>query len=696
MSLEVILSFFVLMLISIGTYSLARVLRMPYTVLLVLVGSLLVPLATIPFFHFLKAFELTPELLFYLFLPILIFESAYNMRVRDLMNNIRAVSWFSVGSLLISMFFIAGVLYLLLGWIGMAVPFMVTLLFGALISATDPVAVLALFKEFGVPRRLAFLFEGESLFNDGTSLAVFLIVLEIILQGFSGIPTLFEGVFMFCTMVFGGVAFGVLMGFLFAKLIEKAENNEHIEITLTMLVAHLTFILSEVISHYLVIFGQEIKLSAIIATVMASMVIGNYGRSKLSLATHHFMDRFWGYFAFLVNSLVFITMGLLFAGLPIELKYFLIPIFLSVLVVASARAFSIYPVAWWLNRSKKEEQIPLTWQHLLSWGSLRGALAVVMVLLIPDTLTLPGWTYDYTVKEFITALTIGCIYFTLFVKALSIGSFIRHFKLDALNPVEQAEYHQARSFIFSFGREKLEGFLEKQYIGTITYEKMKASTIAKCQSEQEECEKIITQGTNDFEEALRVYALGIEKHFLGLLFQYHEISESVYKRILTKLDVQLDRVESGAVQIHSLDEEFGEDWFERLARFGKGLVRFHSDADEALVERYMYYRAQEIIARKVIKEFKRLKHHPAFSSENYDSLLEKVIRSYQDFQADAYNRKEALVSERTAFFAGIEERFGRDSLHKAFAEGLQQLTRKNMLPTKLAILLEEDFPSRGH
>lgn len=693
MSLEVILSFFILMLISIGTYSLARVLRMPYTVLLVLIGSLLVPLATIPFFHFIKAFQLTPELLFYLFLPILIFESAYNMRVRDLMNNIRAVAWFSIGSLLISMFFIAAALYFVLGWIGMAVPFVVTLLFGALISATDPVAVLALFKEFGVPRRLAFLFEGESLFNDGTSLAAFLIVLGVILQGFSGIPTLFEGVFMFSTMVFGGVVFGIFMGFLFAKLIEKSENNEHIEITLTMLVAHLTFILSEVISHYLVIFGQEIKLSAIIATVMASMVIGNYGRSKLSSATHHFMDRFWGYFAFLVNSLVFITMGLLFASLPIELKYFLAPIFLSVLVVAIARALSIYPVAWWLNRSKKEEEIPLTWQHLLSWGSLRGALAVVMVLLIPDTLTLPGWTYAFTVKEFITALTIGCIYFTLFVKALSIGSFIRHFKLDALNPVEAAEYRQARSLIFSFGREKLSGFLEKQYIGTLTYEKLKASTTVKCQAELEECEKIIGQKTSDFEGALRVYALGIEKHFLGLLFQYHEVSESVYKRILVKLDVQLDRVENGAVQIHSLNEEFREDWFERLAHFGKRLHWSRSSEDDELTECYMYYRAQEIIARKVIKEFKKLEHHPAFVSEQYDALLEKVIQSYQAFHGDAYDRKEALVSKRTAFFAAIEERFGRDSLHKAFAEGLQQLTRKNMLPTKLAILLEEDFPS---
>jgi len=104
MSLEVILSFFVLMLISIGAYFVSRRLRLPYTVLLVLVGSLLVPLTQFPALSFLRAFELTPELLFYLFLPILIFESAYNMRVRDLMTNIRAVSWLSIGSLVISMY----------------------------------------------------------------------------------------------------------------------------------------------------------------------------------------------------------------------------------------------------------------------------------------------------------------------------------------------------------------------------------------------------------------------------------------------------------------------------------------------------------------------------------------------------------------------------------------------------------------
>lgn len=99
---------------------------------------------------------------------------------------------------------------------------------------------------------------------------------------------------MFTTMVLGGGIFGLLMGFVFSKIIGKVQDNEHVEITLTMLVAHLTFILSELISHHLVLFGQEIRFSSIIATVMASMVIGNYGRFKISPRVEEYMEKFWG------------------------------------------------------------------------------------------------------------------------------------------------------------------------------------------------------------------------------------------------------------------------------------------------------------------------------------------------------------------------------------------------------------------
>ena len=171
-------------------------------------------------------------------------------------------------------------LFLILPLIGFELPFIFLLLFGSLISATDPVAVLALFKDFGAPNRLAMIFEGESLFNDATSLATFLIILEIILK--NGDVNLVHGIVSFLVMLLGGALFGLLAGFTFSKVIEKIRNYQNVEITLTMVVAHLTFILSEVISETVMLGSFDFKISSIVATVVASIVIGNYGRYKIS------------------------------------------------------------------------------------------------------------------------------------------------------------------------------------------------------------------------------------------------------------------------------------------------------------------------------------------------------------------------------------------------------------------------------
>src|SRR3989338_6642835 len=178
-SIEVFLSIFILLLISTGVFFVSKKLKIPYTVLLVFTGVLMVPLVKLDMLSFIGSFKLTPEMLFFVFLPTLLFESAYNMNFRQINKNVRAISVLAIFSLLISTFFICFVLSFFSVFICFKVPFEVALLFGALISATDPVAVLALFKEYGVPKRLAFIFEGESMFNDGTSLAVFLLLLEI-------------------------------------------------------------------------------------------------------------------------------------------------------------------------------------------------------------------------------------------------------------------------------------------------------------------------------------------------------------------------------------------------------------------------------------------------------------------------------------------------------------------------------------
>lgn len=688
MHLEVILSLFTLMLISVGVFFLSQKMKVPYTVLLVVVGSLLVPLSRVEIFSFITSFQLNPELLFFVFLPVLIFESAYNMNIRKMAENVWSISLLSVVSLVISTLFIAFGMVCALKLVGLDIPFTVTLLFGALISATDPVAVLALFKEYGAPRRLALIFEGESLFNDGTSLAVFFIILEVLMHGFGGIVSVVEGLFMFTTMIVGGVGMGLLIGALFAKLIERVKDNEHIEITLTMLVAHFTFILTEIISEHLVIFGQEIRFSSIIATVIASMLIGNYGRHKISPRVEEYMEKFWGYFAFVANSLVFILMGLLFANLHIDFSLFVLPLLFVVLVVAVGRALSVYPVVGFLNWTRREEFIPRSWQHLMAWGSLRGALAVTMVLLIPDNATVPGWNYEFTVKEFVTAMTIGCIYFTLLVKATTIGLFMKRLKLNVLTPYECIEYHESKALIYAKALMKLLDFQKKGYISDDVYRKMKEKYEGFYRRACVDCEETAAESGDIVGRVLRIYALGIEKHSLKELFLYGEITEKVYKRVLNKLNVQMSRVESGGEQVVSLDESFSEDWFEKLA----GIVRLVSGRKEGdIATKYMYYRAQSIIANKVLKNMVALLEEGDIEIFRNTPDTQRVLDLYAQFRDNATQKMDAVFEANCELLEHMNELFAVKGLFKTEETALRDLYRKEMITPKLYIMLYNEL-----
>lgn len=688
MHLEVILALFTLMLISIGVFFLSQRLKVPYTVALVVAGSLLVPVSKIELFSFITSFQLNPELLFFVFLPVLIFESAYNMNIRKMAESVWSISFLSIVSLAVSALVIAFGMFYGLKLIGFEIPIIVALLFGALISSTDPVAVLALFKEYGAPRRLALIFEGESLFNDGTSLAAFLIILSVLAHGFEGVASIAEGVFMFSTMMIGGVGMGLLMGVLFAKLIELVNDNENVEITLTMLVAHFTFILTEIISSHLVIFGQEIKFSSIIATVIASVVIGNYGRHKISPRVEEYMEKFWGYFAFVANSLVFILMGLLFADLHIDFAVFILPILVVIVIVMVARALSVYPVVRFLNWTRKEEFIPMSWQHLMAWGSLRGALAVTMVLLIPNDATVAGWNYDFTLKEFITAITIGCIYFTLLVKATTIGPIMKKLKLDALTPYEKIEYHESKALIYAKVLLRLSEFKRKGYVSEDMYETLKARYEALYRNACDGCSKTANEGENVVGKVLRIYALGIEKHALKDLFVYGEISERVYKDVLNKLMVQASRVEHGGEQIRSLDESFDKDWFERLADVVRGAVR--KDRND-IATQYMRYRAQSILANKVLRSLDALIKESDFDVFKGSPEMQGVIDLYTRFKGNSAKKMMAVFDANKDVLERMNEEFAMKGLFKTEEMALEGLYSKEMITPKLRIMLYDEL-----
>ncbi|NOT13342.1 MAG: sodium:proton antiporter [Methylococcaceae bacterium] len=690
MNLDVFLSLFSLMLVSLVVFLLSKKLRTPYTVLLVIAGLLLVPISHIPFFSFITSFELTPELLFFVFLPILIFESAYNMNFRSITENIFSIGMLAIIGLLISTLFVGVAGYYVFKFAGFEVPMMVLLLFGAIISSTDPVAVLALFKEYGAPRRLTLIFEGESLFNDATGFAAFLVVLDLLLHGYNGSDSFITALVSFFTMLAGGIVFGLLMGFLFAKLIESVRGNEHLEITLTLLVAHFTFVLSEVISEHLVVLGQEIRLSSIIATLIASMVIGNFGRYKMSPAVEEYMEKFWGYFAFVANSLVFILMGLLFADLSIDLNVAIFPIGLAICVVAVGRAISIYPSIWLLNLIGKEETIPRNWMHLLSWGSLRGALAVIMVLLIPNDLTIPGWTYAFSIKQFIAALTIGSIYFTLLVKATTIGKVVRALKIDALTPEEQVGYHKSKAQMYDESLQKIDALLHNQQLNKEQHDGLHQHYQRLYHSACIQCKDAIGNSNQLVENMLRMYALGIEKGELKEIFQRGEITEKIYKKILNMLSIQTERIERGNVQVHSAEEHFPIDGLERFVLLLSHLAfwRDHSFKNEDL---YLYYRTLEKLMVRVIEQLSF--EATSSSNEIFDDklTLERLLAMYKELLANTHHKMAALIHKNADLLHQLNLSSATISLHAVQLEALDNLHKNEIISDKLYIMLHHEI-----
>ncbi len=666
----------------------AKRVRLPHTVFLVIIGLILGLLAQFPAFSFFSEFTLTPQLLFYLLLPTLIFESAYNINARRMVEDMPSILILSVISLVVSTVLIGAGLYYLLAFLGFTVPFIFTLLFGALISATDPVAVLALFKEYGAPRRLSLIFEGESLFNDATSVALFLVLLQVATFGYHGFDTVLEGVVSFTSMMVGGVIFGVLIGGIFAKLVGLVRENEIASITLTVVLAHVSFILAEVLSHHMVWGELHFPLSPIIATTVAALLMGNYGRSKIHPKAEEFVENLWSQLAFISNSLIFILIGVLFVSVPKLEPMMIAVVAITILLVAVARAISIYPVLGVFNAvSEPGKKIPMAWQHLLSWGSLRGALAVTMVLLIPDNLSFPGWNIATSPKELLLAITVGCIFATLFIKATTIKGFMRYLKLDVLTEIEKVEAEEAKALVHLEVQKRITHYEQRGYIEKAVADSLCADHKKKY---NDACKDLASTDTKNLSlRVLRMFAIGIEKKHLKELYQHNEVNEPVYKRLTGKLQLQLEAIEAGNLAPNMSIHTDGKDIFEVMANILRKLTKPETEL-QRIENLYMYYRSQTIISRKVIKELEKVDKLSAehiFSAE----ALNHVLELYTTFKTQSEKKMNDVANNNPTIYKKLSYQLAEHGVHAIEETVLHELYERQLITLKLYIALKEEL-----
>ena len=385
-----------LLLIASAVAVLARRLRIPYTVGLVLIGLALSFLSS-------TVIRISPQIILALLVPPLIFEAAFHLRWDDLRRDFWLILLLAIPGVILTTLFVGGVVAL-----GTGMTIGAALVLGALVSATDPVAVVALFRRLGVPRRLQVLLEGESLFNDGTAIVMFNLMIAIATAGGFNFPS---SVRDFITVSGGGVLIGMALGLIISQLIARI-RDPLVETTLTTVLAFGSYLVAE-----------SFHVSGVLAVVAAGIINGNTGPSGMSATTRLVVFNFWEYAAFIANSFVFLLIGLTF-DLNVMIANWPAIIW-AILAALAARAASIYGFSFW------GREIPQKWKHLLFWGGLRGAITLALALSLPESGPLAP------VRGALQAMAFGVVLFTLLVQGSSTNWLVKR-----LNLIQRSQYQE--------------------------------------------------------------------------------------------------------------------------------------------------------------------------------------------------------------------------------------------------------------
>lgn len=484
--------------------------RVPYTVGLVLIG-LVLSIRT-P-----QEINVSPELFLGLLVPPLIFEAAFHVKAKDLFKDIIPILSLAIPGVLLTTFLVGGVL----SW-GTKFALSSALVFGSLIAATDPVAVVALFRTLGVPKRLLLLVEGESLFNDGTAIVIFNLMVTIAITGTFSIS---DSIFNFFTTAGGGLIVGLLLGSIVSRAISMI-NNSLIETTLTSVLAYGSYIIAE-----------QFHVSGVLSVVAAGIVSGNLGPSRMSPTSRILVFSFWEYAAFLANSFVFLLIGFQ-TDLSILISNWY-AILWAILAVLVARAVSIYGLSW-LGMN-----IPKKFKHVVYWGGLRGAISLALALSLPAALG--------PVREEIQAMAFGVVLFTLLVQGLTMKPLIRRLGLT-LRDEGQAEYERrhARAVMARTAYDRLnemyrDGLLSR-HVWTAMAEPLKqhaealADAVSRSMQDNPELE------TKIFESALQEI-LTSQRGVLQEQLREGKISEEVYSQLVNEVDIALTENQSPFVKL---------------------------------------------------------------------------------------------------------------------------------------------------
>ena len=591
---EIILVVMGLLTVAMIAASICRNIPIPYTVFLVILGIILGAVARqYPELALLLEFQLTSDLVLFLFLPALIFESAINLDARLLMKDIIPILMLAVPAMLIS----AGLISVGL-WLIQDFNIFHALLFGALISATDPVAVIALFKELGAPQRLTILVEGESLLNDATAIVFFGIILGLIDKGHFGSSDIGVAIFDFFYVFIGGLVIGAIIGIVISEMLYRIRAGLSSYLIMSIVLAYSSFAIAEHVFH----------VSGVMAVVSSAIALGILGVSRIPQSERESVDETWDVIALICNSLLFLLVGL---SVDIsQLFGHIDSIIVAIILVLAARAAGIYTMVPATIKFFNLPHVSMGERHIMWWGGLKGGLAIAIVLSIPEHI--PG-------RETLLYVTLGVVLFSLLVNASTIRPLMQKLGFDKFTGEEVAELKHGLIQSQQHAVGILESFHQANLISRSTQQLIQKKTAQVFSSDYGDTDVLVE------ERHAHIMALRIEAQELKYLYDIGFLQYYTYMNIKNALlrDREMWTSETGEVVQESTESK------NPFVRLENALIKQLREVDFAatMLARYQYLRFSQSLQRDIagILICEKVINHISNSDDISDEIKEGSI-----------------------------------------------------------------------